>query len=128
MGWIGEWSSRRSSCPSYSMSLLRQSRMRRFSVRLPEVRFCAPRSKLNLFLSAFSVLPAMNLAIYDHFFAPSNSRTYSRSLRSSWGYQGPLWMFGLRKQFQCSLHCLGVRKTLFLAGFRSYSSCETNFQ
>jgi hypothetical protein len=79
-------------------------------------------------LRAFSVLPAMNLAIYDHFLAPSSSKTYSSSLRSSWGDQGPLWILGLRKQFQCSLHCLGVRKTLFLAGFRSYKSWDTNFQ
>lgn len=124
----GECIDRRYCCPSSSISLLRQILTSLFSVRWPDAFLWRFISKLNRFFRAFSVRPSINLEISDHFLDPSNSRTYSRSLLSSCMVQGPFCIDGLRKQFQCSLHCFGVRKTLFLERFCSYNLSETNFQ
>ena len=114
--------------PSWSINLFKQILTNLFYVRWPESFLYRFIKRLNRFFKAFSVLPYINLEISDHFFDPYNYRTYSNSFLSSWRDQGPFWIEGLRKQFQCYLHCLAVRNTLLLDEFFSYNFSETSFQ
>ena len=51
-----------------------------------------------------------------------------RSWTSSSISQGPFFNFGFRKQFQCSLHCLALLKTLSSALFEVYSYYAMSLQ